>query len=81
MTHFGPTTAEEKRWEAESDAQTLSEAKIISGDENRLSAAKVAADRLAEEAKERAEALEKVKNVQSGAVGKQKNMFPNTPKD
>lgn len=78
MAQFEPTTADEKRWQAESDARTLSEAKIISDDENRLSAAKTAAERLAEEERKRAEALEKVSNVRSGKVGRDKKMFPNT---
>ncbi len=76
-----PETAEDKKWEAESDARTLSEAKIITDDEKRLDAAKVAAERLAKEERERAEALERIKDVQSGEVGRKKNMFPNTPKD
>ncbi len=78
MSFDRPETADEKRWQAESDARSLSEAKIISDDEKRLAAAKVAAERLAEEERERAEAMEKVSDVQSGAVGKKKNMFPNT---
>lgn len=78
MSFEHPETAEEKRWQAEGDARTLSEAKIIAGDEKRMTAAKVAADRLAEEEREKATALEKVANVRSGKVGKEKNMFPNT---
>lgn len=77
MPHI-PTSVDDKRWQAESDARTLSEATIIRDDEERLDAAKIAADRLAEEERERAEALEKVNDVKSGAVGKKKNMFPNT---
>ena len=78
MEHSIPMTADEKRWQAEYDARTLSEAKIISDDEKRLAAAKVAADRLAEEERIKAEALEKVSNVRSGKVGKEKNMYRNT---
>lgn len=78
MSFDQPVTADEKRWQAESDARTLSEAEIISDDENRMAAAKVAADRLAEEERKNAEALEKVSNVKSGRVGKNKGMFPNT---
>ena len=81
MTMAIPETAEDKKWEAESDARTLSEAKIITDDEKRLDAAKVAAERLAKEERERAEALERIKDVQSGEVGRKKKMFPNTPKD
>ncbi len=78
MSFEEPVTADEKRWQAESDARTLSESKIIAADENRLSAAKTAADRLAVEERKKAEALESV-----GKVFKQKDsakrLFPNTP--
>ena len=77
MSNPIPVTADEKRWEAESDARTLSEAQIIAGDDRRMSAAKIAADRLAEEERERAKALDNVPVFFNDA--KLKKMFPNTP--
>ncbi len=53
-------TAEDKKWEAESDARTLSEAQIIAGDEPRMTAAKKAAEELAEKDRKNAAALDNV---------------------
>ncbi len=79
MPHDIAMTADDKRWEAESDARTLSEAKIINDDEKRLSAATTAADRLAEEKREQAEAMEKVAKTDNDKKTKiRSKMFPNT---
>ncbi len=53
-------TAMDKRFRAESDAHTLTEAELINGDKTRLSAAQTAAKRLAEEAEKRAQSLKKI---------------------
>lgn len=73
-----PHEFDESRFQAESDARTLSEAEIINNDEGRMSAAKIAADRLAKEEREQAAALEKVGTEQSEAVANAKRQFPNT---
>lgn len=65
-------------WAAERDAQALAEAALINNDEPRLSAAKIAADRLATEERERAAALEKVGTETNKAVEKARKQFPNT---
>ena len=60
-----PTTAEAKQeaeWQADSDARTLSEANVILGDKKRLKAAKIAAKKLAKEAKESFEGMLRVAN-------------------
>ena len=75
MSHFIPMTAEEKRWQAEGDAHTLSQAKIINGDENRMAAAKQAAEKLAEHEREQAEALEAVANANSKSESKVARFF------
>jgi len=53
-------TAEQKRWRAESDAQTLAEAETIASDKTRLGAAKKEATRMAQAAAERAQNFVKV---------------------
>ena len=50
----------EQEWRAESDANTLAEAKVIAQDAARLSAARSAAERLAEEQRAKANAMQKV---------------------
>ena len=42
-------TADDKRWQAESDARTLMDSQVISSDKRRLSAAIKAAKRMAKE--------------------------------
>jgi len=42
-------TAQDRKWEAESDARTLMDSQVISGDKRRLSAAIKAAKRMAKE--------------------------------
>ena len=78
MSFDQPVTADEKRWQAESDARTLSQGTIIKADENRMAAAKKAADRLAEEEQEQAEALKKVASGKVSSDPKVRKMFPNT---
>ncbi len=76
MPHSPKTDAE---WEAESDARTLSEAEIIGNDQPRMASAKIAADRLAKEERERAAALEKVGTAKNEAVTRlREKQFPNT---
>lgn len=50
-------SADDKKWKAESDARTLSEAEIIKGDKSRLEAAQGAATSLAKESTKEAEAM------------------------
>jgi len=50
-------TAEDKRWEAESDARTLMDSQVISGDKKRLAAAVKAAKRMAAEKDKEAKAM------------------------
>jgi hypothetical protein len=62
-------TKEDKRWRAEDDARTLASANVILEDKPRLSLAKKAAVRMAEEERDRAKAMTKVattKKVVSG---------------
>ena len=54
--------AEEAKWQATSDANTLAEANVIFSDKKRLKAAEVAANELADEAKDRFEAMLRVAN-------------------
>ncbi len=61
-----PLSANEKRWQAESDAHTLAEAERIKEDKSRLDAAAEAAKRMAEEETERAKAMRKVAGRGSG---------------
>ena len=53
-------SADEKRWRAESDARTLAEANVITGDSTRLKAARAAAKRMAAEQMKYASAMQKV---------------------
>jgi hypothetical protein len=53
-------TAQDKKWEAESDAHTLAEAETIKSDKGRTSRAKNAAGRMAKEQQVRANAMTKV---------------------
>jgi Mn-dependent DtxR family transcriptional regulator len=50
----------EEKWKAEDDARTLAEAEVIKGDGKRHAKAKEAGERLAKEAHERAEAMERI---------------------
>lgn len=52
--------SENKKWEQESDAHTLAEAEKIKGDKSRLSGAKTAAKRMANEQQKHADAMAKV---------------------
>lgn len=62
-----PVTAEDKRWRAESDADTLAEAQQIADNPDRMAAAKAAADRMANERAERAQNMRKVAGKKAGA--------------
>ncbi len=55
-------TAEEKKWQATSDANTLAEANVILSDNKRLKAAQKAAKDLAKDAKARFEGMLKIAN-------------------
>ncbi len=57
-----PESPEDKKWEAESDANTLAEAGVIINDDARLNAARKAAKNLAKDAKVRFEAMIKIAN-------------------
>lgn len=61
-------SADEKKWKAESDARTLSEAEIIKKDESRLVAAQEAAKELAKDSKKEAEAMDDVASTLFGDV-------------
>ena len=64
---MGPTkaqmTRQEREWRAQDDARTLATAEVVRNDPNRLSAAKVAAKRMAEEEKDSAQAMSRVANI------------------
>jgi len=53
-------TAEDKRWEAESDARTLMDSQVISSDKKRLAAAVKAAKRMAAEKEKEVKAMKGV---------------------
>jgi len=56
----GEISYDEKRWRAESDARTLSEAEVIKGDDGRMKAAAEVAKKLAEEKKSELKGLTKL---------------------
>jgi len=53
-------TADDKRWQAESDARTLMDSQVISSDKRRLSAAIKAAKRMAKEKAAESKAMDGV---------------------
>ena len=53
-------TAQNRKWQQESDAHTLAEAEKIKSDKNRLGGAKKAAQRMAVDAQKSATSLKKV---------------------
>ena len=53
-------TAQDRKWEAESDARTLMDSQVISSDKKRLTAAVKAAKRMAAEKAEEAKAMKGV---------------------
>ena len=55
-------TAQDKRWQAEDDARILADSERIKNDAERLTNAKAAAQRMADEEVERAKAMRKVAN-------------------
>ncbi|KKN34704.1 hypothetical protein LCGC14_0790860 [marine sediment metagenome] len=55
-------SVEEKGWRAEEDARTLAEARVIVKDAERLTAARAAAQRMADAQAEKAKALRTVAN-------------------
>lgn len=64
MTSYAPPlTVEEKRWQAESDARTLANAKVITNDPARLQAATNAAQQMADEQSKEAKAMRNVSNM------------------
>jgi hypothetical protein len=61
MPRGGATIAEQDRkWRQESDAKTLAEAEVIKSTPSRLSGAKKAAKRIAEEERKQAEAMTRI---------------------
>lgn len=75
--------AEEKRWRAQEDARTLAEAENIKLDDKRMSAAKDAAKRIAEEEMDRAKAMNKVASGKLAGTGttKKKTTSKQKPKN
>lgn len=63
----------EHEWRAESDANTLAEAKVIAQDTARLKAAQTAAARLADEQKAKAAAMQKVADNPKAAANPTSN--------
>lgn len=57
-------SAEEKKWQAESDARTLAEAEVIKGDPDRLKAAQESAKGMAEEKSDEAAAMKKIAGME-----------------
>jgi hypothetical protein len=55
-------SAQERKWQAESDANTLAEAKVIQGDKKRLAQAAKAGKQIAKELTKRATAMNSVKS-------------------
>ena len=55
-------SAQDKRWRAEEDARTLAETRVIVKDRERLTAAREAAQRMADEQAEKAKAMRTVAN-------------------
>ena len=53
-------TAQDRKWEAESDARTLMDSQVISSDKKRLTAAVKAAKRMAAEKEKEARAMKGV---------------------
>lgn len=68
-----PHLDDDRNWEAEQDARTLAEAKLINADTGRLQSAEQAATKLAEEKREEAVAMSSV------ASDKLRQQFPNSP--
>ena len=65
---------DEKKWQAESDARTLSEAAVIKKDTQRLRAAVNAARRMYKEKKIEAAAMEKIAKLTPSARKKARSM-------
>jgi len=60
-----PKTAEERRWQAESDARSLIEAEAVKMDPKRNKRAKIAANRIAIEKKKEAAAAQRIAKKRS----------------
>ena len=60
--------AQDKKWEAESDARTLVEAEAIKSDPKKLNAAAKAAERMAVEEMKKAEAMKNIADIKKKAV-------------
>lgn len=56
-------SADEKKWQAESDARTLAESEVIRGDEARMKAAQEAAASLAEDKQKELDGLRAISSV------------------
>ena len=56
-------TKQDLKWQAENDARTLADAKVIMTDSKRLSAAKKAAESIADKQMKEAKAMKKVAGV------------------
>ena len=65
-------SADEKRWRAEADAHTLAESEVIKNDQARLTEAKKAAKRMAEEERKKASAMTKVSGMKKNEGGSKK---------
>ena len=63
-------TADEKRWEAESDARTLARAEEIKNDSKRVKSATQAAKKMSAEAAKEAASMQKVASGKVKAVAK-----------
>lgn len=64
-------TAEDKKWQAQNDVRTLAEAEVIKGDPDRMKAASDAAEDMAKEKQEEADAM---RDVAKGMMH-----YPSTP--
>lgn len=71
MVDYPAMTMDERRWRAEDDARTLAEAERIKEDAARMTAAKEAAKRMADEEMERTKAMRKVAGQKTPSQGSQ----------
>ena len=60
MPHNMPMTEEDKKWQAQMDANTLAESNVIKEDPDRLAAAGIVAQEMAEEKLQEALAMKRV---------------------
>lgn len=76
MATVSTLSKDEKRWRAESDAQTLAEAQRIAEDKGRLNLAKGAAQKMADDALKRARSLTNVAKTPVAKTPAQKKTAP-----